>query len=186
MTLRVAVALGLASLTGCAWGYRGGLDTTYGTRGEAQLQGGASLYAGLGRTSRRDAHPRSTGMLLVGTLSAGVDLPSGNPTLHGRGGLMGFSVPEHRGAGPGFHITFEGGPGGRDVGLRQAEVIGTLRGGPLFRLRPQTRMHGEALFLLGVDLVGNVTLALDGTSEVQASAGLAVSLHWLFVNPFHL
>jgi hypothetical protein len=186
VTPRAALALGLTSLAGCAWGYRGGLDTAYTTRGEGQLQGGASLYAGLGSTSRSDVRTRSTGMLLVGTLTAGVDLPAGNPTLHGRGGFMGFSVPEHRGAGPGYQITFEAGPGGRDVGLRQAEVIYSLRGGPLVRLRPRTRMGGEPLFLLGVDLVGNATLALDGTSEVHASVGLAVSLHWLHVAYFHL
>ena len=181
MTARAALALGLASLTGCAWGYRGGLDTAYSTRGDGQLQGGASLYGGLGSTSRDGRRPRSTGVLLVGTLTAGVDLVAATPTLHARGGLMGFSVPEHHGAGPGYHLTVEGGPGGRDVGLRQAEVIYTLRGGPLFRLRPHTRAHSEPLFLLGVDLVGNATLALDGTSEFQASVGLAVSLHWLHV-----
>jgi hypothetical protein len=186
VTPRCPLALGLAALTGCAWGYRGGLDTAYTTRGDGQLQGGASLYGGVGSTSRDGRRPRSTGVLLVGTLTAGVDLAAATPTLHGRGGLMGFSVPEHHGAGPGYHLTFEGGPGGRDVGLRQAEVIYTLRGGPLFRLRPHTRAHSEPLFLLGVDLVGNATLALDGTSEFQASVGLAVSLHWLHVAYFHL
>lgn len=186
MTPRAAVALGLASLTGCAWGYRGGLDTAYTTRGDGQLQGGASLYGGLGSTSRDGRRPRSTGVLLVGTLTAGGDLAAATPTLHGRAGLMGFSVPEHRGAGPGYQITFEAGPGGRDVGLRQAEVIYSLRGGPLFRLRPRTRAHGEPLLLLGVDLVGNATLALGGAADVHASVGLAVSLHWLHVAYFHL
>ncbi|MFO0628030.1 MAG: hypothetical protein U0325_20815 [Polyangiales bacterium] len=186
MTPRVAAALGLASLSGCAWGYRGGLDALGATRGQAQVQGGASLYGGFGSTSRFDPRPRSSGIVLVGTLTAGVDAPAGTPTLHARGGLMGFSVPEHPDAGPGYQITVEGGPGGRDVGLRQAEVIYTLRGGPLVRLRAHTRPHGAPLFLLGVDLVGNVTIALDGTSEVQAAAGLAVSLHWLHVAPFHL
>jgi hypothetical protein len=186
VTPRVALALGLASLTGCAWGYRGGLDAAYTTRGDGQLQGGASLYGGLGSTSRDGRRPRSTGLLLVGTLTAGVDLAAATPTLHGRGGFMGFSVPEHHGAGPGYHITVEGGPGGRDLGLRQAEVIYTLRGGPLFRLRTRARAHGEPLFLLGEDLVGNATLALDGTSEFQASVGLGVSLHWLHVAYFHL
>lgn len=186
MTPRVALALGLASLTGCAWGYRGGLDTAYSTRGDGQLQGAASLYGGLGSTSRDGRRPRSSGILLVGTLTAGADLAAGTPTLHGRGGLMGFSVPEHHGAGPGYHITVEAGPGGRDAGLRQTEVIYTLRGGPLVRLRTTARAHGDPLFLLGVDLVGNATLALDGTSEVQAAVGLGVSLHWLHVAHFHL
>lgn len=126
----------------------------------------------------------AAGVAAAGTLAAGIDLPAATPTLRGTGGFMGFSVPESPGQLVGYQITFEGGPGGRGEGLGQVEVSYVLRGGPLFRLR--TREHREALWLLGVDLVGNATLALDGTSAFNASIGIGVSLMWLHVQPFHL
>lgn len=178
------LAVALATLTsGCVYGARGGVESLAYSQGSVLTHATATGLVGLGSTSRAGMNQAFVETL---TLGVGGDLLRGGGALTGLAGLEYFSIPE-RGSPQGFRFAIEAGARARWPDRARGELLGQLRGGPVFRV-VERRGYGEALFSLGIEAIVGFAVSIDRVEPDPASfvGGVAITFSGLRIRPFHL
>lgn len=179
----MAVAVGSAGLTGCAWGLRGSVDAQMLSSNRAVVVGTATAVVGFGTTHGLRWRSRSSGLLATASLATGADT-AGDPVVAALVGMEWFGVPEHEGARWGYHFGVESGLRGGGYALRELDFLVQTRGGPMFRLRD--REAREPLMTFGVDATLGMSVALGDDRGLGHSGGIALTIGVLRVGRFHL
>lgn len=180
--LRV-LSLASALLAGCAYGFRGSVESQAVPAHPAVVQGAVTFVSGFGVTEGPLTARRSNGLLVSGTFAAGTDT-SGSAVVSGLGGLEWFSVPEHPASRWGYYLGLQDGVRASGQDTRDLDFVLLLRGGPVFRLRD--RVEPAPLVILSIDATLGSSIALNDSRGLGVIGGLGVSVGLLRVGRFHL
>lgn len=182
MTRLRAIALVVSCLlSACAYGARGGVQTTFYQQGPVFTEAVATGFAGFGSTE----HEVSQGLLGTVSLGLGAELGRGELAFLGLGGLEYVRVPESARRRWGFRAGVEGGVRRYGSDSMQNDLVVHGAGG--FRVRLGTRESQDfPLLVLGIDVTLGMSAGLTTSGETDLTSGLSITLGFLDVRRWHL